>query len=199
MPLALTADEVSARLCTSVVTTAVASRTPANGGAPTVRGIYAWWTTSEEALPDTPVAEIAGRAERLLYVGIVPRKPSAGKLPSPGRHLRQRLLREHLGAQLGGSTFRMALVALLWEQQGWTPLPGSKGLPALTPDEKRALRAWQDAHLRVSWCEHEQPWTVETAVIKKLGAPFNLASNSEHPYYDVLAEKRSALRRLVEA
>jgi hypothetical protein len=43
----------------------------------------------------------------------------------------------------------------------------------------------------VTWLEHDQPWTLEAALIATGIFPLNLAGNSLHPFHTTL----SAIRR----
>src|SRR4051794_25171194 len=89
-----------------------------SSGIPATSGLYAWWGRRPDILPGIELEPVVGRAEFLLYIGISPKGPSS-------RQDLRRRLRTHVRGNIGASTFRFTLTALLWEQQGWTPIqPG---------------------------------------------------------------------------
>jgi hypothetical protein len=163
-----------------------ARRTPQAGGLPAGGGIYAWWM-SPGAIPSVtgpphPEAEI-----ELLYVGIAPRNAA-----SPAT-LRSRVLGQHLGGNIGSSTFRQSLAALLFEAQGWTTTwSGSRS--QLIPEDNRALSEWQNRYLFLTWVEHPRPWDVEQQVMVLVQPPLNLAGNASHSLHRRLTELRAKLR-----
>ena len=155
-------------------------------------GLYAWWRRSSEILPAVPAAQPvstddAALVAGLLYVGISPSRTGGGA------RLRSRL-RQHLEGQIGSSTVRRTLAALLWQELGLRPRWASTR-PGLSKDDQATLSAWQDEHLRVSWIPHPAPWAVEHDVIARFGPPLNLAGNTRHPFHRVLAELRARLRQ----
>jgi hypothetical protein len=159
------------------------ARRPANaGGVPDAPGFYAWWARST----------VLGRAEgrehpldatlRALYVGVAPSGPGTAQ------RLYGRVVGNHIAGNTGGSTFRLALAALLLEEHGYQPTAsiGPKGRTKyiLPPDQEEDLRGWQTEHLRVTWIEIERPWQdgLEGAVIGRLRPPLNSADNSGHEF-----------------
>jgi hypothetical protein len=123
---------------------------------------------------------------RLLYVGVA---PNAARSSS---NLLKRL-RQHTAANIGSSTFRLGLTALLFEREGWTPFFTDR--PTLNDADRAALGCWQHEHLRVQWCEVEKPWTSEAAVIAAMEPPMNRSHNERHPFYTSMGVARNALRR----
>jgi hypothetical protein len=70
----------------------------------------------------------------------------------PTATLRSRIRSQHLRGNIGSSTFRQSLAALLWRQQGWnTRWSGSR--TQLTREHNLALSEWQRNQLRVAWVE----------------------------------------------
>jgi len=187
-------EAVIAELCGPPVSPDAARAKPADGGVPAKPGLYAWWTTSEDALPSVPLARVEGREEIgrerpmwLLYVGIAPSRPYSKQT------LRGRVCGNHLRGNISGSTFRLSLAALLWQQEGFALTHrGNRAL--LTPEGNAALSAWQREHLRVSWVVERKPWDIEGQVIKALAPPLNLADNRQHPFAWTLSEARQRLR-----
>jgi hypothetical protein len=162
------------------------ARLPANrGGAPPVSGVYAWWLAELAALPSVPTTPHPSEPFGLVYVGIAPKDRSSAQT------IRTRVLSKHLGSALGSSTLRRALAAFLWEPQGWQPCvtPGGKlALPAL---ESAALTRWMEGHLRVSWCQHHEPWNCEPRLVVDTAPPLNSDHNKAHPFYPTLRATRA--------
>ena len=138
-----------------------ARKRAAAGGAPPEPGLYAWWLADRGALPDVPLAAVEGRPEWLLYVGIAPSRPGSRQT------LRGRICGNHLRGNITGSTFRLSLAALLWQQEEWA-LRRRNNRVLLAPEANAALTAWQAEHLRVSWSTNARPWDIEQQVIKAL-------------------------------
>jgi hypothetical protein len=179
-------DQVVEELRRRIHTIADAHRTPNAGGLPATHGVYAWW------MAPGAIAGVAGPAHpseklELLYVGIAP-KDARSKAT-----LRSRIRGQHLGGNIGSSTFRQSLAALLFQDHGWlTSSSGSR--TQLIPEHNRALSDWQREHLRLAWVERPSPWTVEARVIALMQPPLNLAHNASHGMYGRLTELRAKLR-----
>jgi hypothetical protein len=182
----MNANEVVAALCASLTSPEVARAKPKDGGVPPSPGLYAWWC-DEESLPGVPLREVDGVTDRLVYVGIAPSRAGSRQT------LRGRICGNHLRGNIGSSTFRLSLAALLWQREGWS-LSRRGNSPVLVPEDNQALSAWQREHLRVSWTVRPHPWEVEPQVIKALSPPLNLAENRQHPYSWTLSEARQRLR-----
>jgi hypothetical protein len=134
------------------VTVGRARSSPGEGGVPASPGFYTWWTPTEDALPQVPPApHPTDRSLRLLYVGIAPARITSDA------NLRSRVIGQHVGGDLGSSTFRRSLAALLWKQQGWHPFMTPGGKIAFTPEDNAALTHRQEHHLRVAWCVLTEP------------------------------------------
>jgi hypothetical protein len=170
------------------VTLAKAKHSPDDGGVPSGPGLYAWWTTTDDALHDLPRASQAKDSGlRLLYVGIAPSRASSSAT------LRSRVLGQHVGGNLASSTFRRSLAALLWEQQGWRPVTTPGGKIAFAREDNAALTRWQEQHLRLAWCVVFEPWTREGELIAEMLPPLNLAENGGHPFYRTMSAARARL------
>jgi hypothetical protein len=180
------AQEVAEGLRQAVRTVAEARRKPSDDGLPEQSGVYAWWMSPGAIAgvdgPSHPTEEL-----ELLYVGIAPKG-----LESKAT-LRSRIRGQHLGGNIGSSTFRQSLAALLAEDRGWTARKaGSRA--QLAREDNRALSAWQRDHLRCAWVEHPRPWEVEGDVIALMQAPLNLADNASHEMHGRLKALRASLR-----
>jgi hypothetical protein len=156
-------------------------------GVPNAGGFYAWWTKlgALDQVPDHP--HPTDETLTLLYVGISPANASSRQT------LRGRLLGNHINGNTGSSTFRFVLASLLLSHLDLHPLrTGSK--ITLSKAENVLLRDWQFDNLRLTWCEREQPWTIEHDVIQSMEPPLNSAGNSAHPFYTTVKASRAAFR-----
>jgi hypothetical protein len=151
------ADELVERLRRNLHTINDTHRKPTDGGAPEEHGIYAWWM-APGAIPDLNGPAHAAEKLELLYVGIAP-KDAQSKAT-----LRSRIRGQHLGGNIGSSTFRQSLAALLSEDRGWMTR-WSRGRAQLVHEHNRALSKWQRDHLRLAWVECVCPWIIEARVI----------------------------------
>ena len=182
-PADIEVDEVVERLRGELRSVAVARGSEADGGLPRLHGIYAWWMVPGAISGVTGPAHPA-EAFQLLYVGIAPSRDGSKAT------LRSRILGQHVGGNIGSSTFRQSLAALLFATQGWTTI-GSGGGAKLLPDDNRALSDWQQQNLRLTWTAVGQPWAIEAAVISLMQPPLNLAGNSQHKMYGPLRALRA--------
>ncbi len=184
---ARTLESLVSALVAAPVSPVIAQRAAADGGVPASPGVYAWWTTTADALPGVPVAPVAGLSEWLLYIGIAPKDLTSRQ------RLRSRVCGNHLGGNIGSSTFRYSLAALLWKEQSWHPRwSGSR--PRLTVEDNRLLSEWQQRHLRVSWVVCAEPWLIEAAIIETLQPPMNVLDNQRHPFCVRMKQARAALK-----
>jgi hypothetical protein len=150
-------------------------------------GIYAWWAVNG-VLPHVPAPPHPTEALGLLYVGISPeRSTSSARLDS-------RLLRQHLNGNIGSSTFRFALAALLFESEGWLPEVTTSGKYRLTESHNAMLSAWQRQHRQLSWTVVEEPWLVESPVIDALRPPLNRRGNEANSFHRQMGAARDRLR-----
>ena len=143
-------------------------------------GLYAWWSPPGLVLGVTGPAHPSVDGLELLYIGLA-------------RNLRTRVGRNHFRGPTGSSTLRRALVALLMRSEGYTTCWTTDRVVPVDADEAR-LSAWMREHLWVTWAEHPDPETVESAVIKGLAAPLNQAHNKAHPLHSMVVAARAAYR-----
>lgn len=155
--------------------------------APDGPGFYAWWCTVNAIPSEVPTVRHPdpAAAYALLYVGIAPNSALSAST------LRMRI-RNHIKGNIGSSTFRLSLAALLWEREGWWPKWTDR--PILESVHLAALAHWQREHLRVQWCEAAKPWTSEAAVIVAMQPPLNRQHNEAHTFYPTMGAARDALR-----
>ncbi len=162
------------------------TKRPEEGGVPHTQGLYSWWMKSG-SLPGVTGPRHPRADFELLYIGIAPAR--AGSKAT----LRSRICGQHLGGNIGSSTFRLSLAALLAEQEGWHAA-SSGSRTKLTSEDNAALSAWQREHLRLRWFEQPEPWLVEHRVIALLKPPLNLADNPQHPFGATLRAARARLK-----
>src|SRR4051794_29915263 len=171
----LSVDSGVGRLRGDLRTVADAHRLPNAGGLPESPGLYAWWMVPGVIHGVTGPSHPAQPFE-LLYVGIAPKDGQSRAT------LRSRIRGQHLGGNIGSSTFRQSLAALLFEAMGWTTRwSGTRA--QLSPEDNGALSDWQREHLRLAWVERPRPWTIEAQVIALMQPSLNLADNASRPLY----------------
>jgi hypothetical protein len=184
--VALDPDEVAERLRRPLRAIPEVHREPAAGGLPEQHGVYAWWV-SRGGIPGVKGPAHPTEQFELLYVGIAPKDRKSKAT------LRSRIRGQHLGGNIGSSTFRQSLAALLFEDEGWiTRRSGTRS--QLIPEHNRALSEWQRDHLRLAWVERPRPWEIEARVIALMQPSLNLADNASHPLYLRLKGLRAKLR-----
>jgi len=166
-------------------------RLESSGGIPASSGVYAWWAGSG-AIPDIegPPHPVEPGLE-LLYIGIAPKRAQSAS------NLRRRVLGKHARGGSGGSTLRRAVAALIGDSQGYRTRRTSRTV--LLPEDEERLSGWMRDNLRVTWVEHPQPWTVETALIAELGPPLNQAGNAHHPLHGLVKAARARWRGSAQA
>lgn len=156
-------------------------------GIPAQPGLYAWWTR-RGSIPEVPRGPHSTEPQLdLFYVGISPSRATSSAT------LRSRVTDNHMRGNTGGSTFRLTLASLLFEEEGWQPVMA--GRPLLTKEDNNTLSQWQRDHLRLTWATHSEPWTIEHDVIARLAPPLNLAGSS----HDFGTTVSAARRRFTEA
>lgn len=85
----------------------------------------------------------------LLYIGISPVRMTSGQT------IRSRVIGNHLNGNVGSSTFRFVLAALLMDALDLRPyLRGAK--VALEVTDNARLTAWQREYLQLTWCARER-------------------------------------------
>jgi len=156
-------------------------------GVPHEPGFYAWWVKAGALAGVPPCPHPREDRWDLLYVGIGPARSSSTQT------LRTRVLGNHLGGNIGSSTFRLSLAALLLEKLELHPTQRGKKAH-LAPPENHRISARQRENLRLTWAVHPQPWRIEGAVISTLGPPLNLTGNRRHPFHQTMSQARRELR-----
>jgi hypothetical protein len=112
--------------------------------------------------------------------------------------VRSRVIGNHLNGNVGSSTFRFVLAALLIDALELHPcLRGTK--VALNAHDNARLSAWQREHLFVMWCARERPREIENEVIAHLAPPLNSAANAVHAFYPAVRSARAEFRRRAHA
>ena len=146
----------------------------ARDGLPAQAGVYAWWTR-KGSIPSVPRCPHPTEGELdLFYIGISPSRSTSTAT------IRSRVKGNHIGGNTGGSTFRLTLASLLFEQKGWKPF--MRGRPLLSAADNKALTKWQHEHLLITWAVHPEPWSIEHEVIGQLQPPLNLSGNRSHRF-----------------
>ncbi|NMM91838.1 hypothetical protein B2J88_47465 [Rhodococcus sp. SRB_17] len=126
---------------------------------PAASGLYAWWAASE-VFPQIPCpAHPTEPGVRLLYVGLA-------------TNLRRRITSNHL-RRSGSSTLRRTLAGLLLDTESYRTRRTDRVV--LVKEDEIRLTTWMHSHLRLSWCEHPTPATVEATVIEQWAPPLNVA------------------------
>lgn len=166
-----------------------AIRPQAEGGLPALGGLYAWWAR-RDSLPDVPQRPHPSCTNvDLFYVGISPVRSGSSAT------LRKRVIGNHILGNIGGSTFRFTLAALLVQELDLSPIHPSDR-PLLTRQDNAQLADWQRRNLTLTWCVRAEPWADEPDVIAELQPPLNLARNSSHPFHTTLSAARVRFRQL---
>jgi len=181
--------EILEGLLASPIPVLEALRPQSYGGLPDSGGLYAWWAVagSLASVPRHPHPTF--QDVDLFYVGIAPSRE--GSLAT----LRSRVIRNHVRGNIGASTFRFTLAALLLDRLELRPTHPSDR-PVLSREDNAKLSIWQRENLRITWAEHPQPWLVEFEVIRALQPPLNVAENASHAFYAVVRAARKRLRRI---
>lgn len=156
-------------------------------GLPSDAGFYAWWTRRGALCGVPHIPHPIDADWGLLYVGVGPVRASSSQT------LRSRVIGNHLSGNIGSSTFRLSLAALLLDQLDLEPRQQGQKV-ALTRDQNQLLSEWQREHLRITWALHKEPWQIEDQVIAALTPPLNLAKNTDHPFHTTMSDARRRLR-----
>jgi hypothetical protein len=164
---------------------------PTEARVPDEPGFYAWWVEVEQlgvAQPAFPAVRPEGAADEwsLLYVGIAPKSEAS----RTSRSIRKRVDRDHRNGNIGGSTFRQSIAALLWHSLGLRPKEGHDR-PRL--EDEQPLSDWLHAHCGLSIVGHASPWEYEEELIRLLTPPLNLLPGFHDFRYQV-SQARDQLR-----
>lgn len=143
------------------------SEIPVAGDSP---GLYSWWADSKAL---DLFAKVVGSvpADHCIYVGQTGATKPSGK--SSQRTLTRRILSDHLRGNLGSSTFRKTISAILFEPLNLRLEKSDR----LARDSNKRVSAWIKAHLRVvivPYADRDSLLDVEKHVLASLDPPFNL-------------------------
>lgn len=153
---------------------------PANADSPAVfprdaheaerPGLYAWWADNEGV--DVLSEPLGESLPALIYAGQAGATSTLSKKERAAT-LRSRIGGNHLNGNIGSSTFRRTLTAVLLEPLHLQLL----GPDRLDPASNREVSAWMRKHLRVAIAGVDDRATlaeVEGAVLHRLDPPLNL-------------------------
>lgn len=151
-------------------------------------GFYGWWSR-RGAIGGVPhVAHPLEGDLSLLYIGISPVREGSRQT------IRSRVIGNHLKGNVGSSTFRFTLAALLIDALALRPFIRRTKV-ALDAADNARLSQWQREHLLLTWCPRQRPWEIESEVIAQLGPPLNSAGNAAHAFYPRVRVARAEFRR----
>ena len=176
-------SDVARELTSAVV------RPPSHARPPVAAGFYAWWCRSDHLSDAEPPFPLEHRppvdlAWSLLYVGISPSSASSS------RNIAARFAKDHVGGNIGGSTFRQSLAAMLMESLQLRPRPGSDRSRLVS---EVPLSRWIADCCGMTFARVDRPWELERDVIALMNPPLNL-SGATHPFAADVSERRRALR-----
>jgi hypothetical protein len=158
---------------------------------PAAPGFYGWWSR-QGAISVPHIHHPVDDELSLLYVGISPARETSRQT------VRSRVLGNHLNGNVGSSTFRFVLAALLIDALDLHPyMRGTK--VALSASDNGRLSVWQRKHLLLTWCARERPWETESEVIRQLNSPLNSTGNAAHAFYPAVRAARAEFRRRAAA
>jgi GIY-YIG catalytic domain len=159
---------------------------------PAAPGFYGWWSRRGAVGPVPHIPHPLDEEVSLLYVGISPARETSAQT------LRSRVVRNHLNGNVGSSTFRLILAALLIDALDLHPfVRGTKA--ALSAADNGRLSAWQREHLLLTSCARDRPWEIERGVIAQLTPPLNSTGNAAHAFYPAVRAARAEFRRRARA
>ncbi len=165
-------------------------RPPSMARPPAAAGFYSWWCRVERLADAEPLIPREERrptdsAWSLLYVGISPKSETSAK------NVAMRFT-QHVGGNIGGSTFRQSLASLLIANLQLQPKSGSDR-SRLTSEAP--LSRWIETSCGATFARSDRPWELEAAVIQLLNPPLNIEKGT-NPFRFEVSARRSALRRL---
>jgi hypothetical protein len=155
-----------------------------------VPGLYAWWVNTSGA------ADLSGGlagdvAAGRIYAG----QAGATKWPSGkvgGATLRSRISSQHLGGNIGGSTFRLTLASVLVDELGLRPIAARK----IGRDGENRLSQWMRDHLTVAvhpFEDRDALADLEHLVLAELNPPLNLEGRPASGIRAALTRLRAGL------
>jgi hypothetical protein len=155
---------------------------------PPAAGLYAWWVAPlalSRTRPLVPLVPQGKQGWSLLYVGVAPRSASSA------RTLQLRVERDHRSGNIGGSTFRQSLAALLRIELGLQPKIGHGRSRLL---DEGPLSAWMADCCAITWVVASKPWKHEKAVLAALTPPLNVRHGT-HAFRSEVKLARASLRQ----
>ncbi|WP_411235336.1 GIY-YIG nuclease family protein [Marivita sp. S0852] len=156
-------------------------------------GVYGWWF--DYGLPLVPRDGCIERdGKHLLYIGIAPPKDRPvrrdGSTP-----VKSRLWRNHLRGTVRTSTLRLSLAALLEQELELTFWRDKRNRVRMDRHHEDRLSDWTAKHAAISVVQHDEPWSLEEALVRT-GPPLPLnLSMSGHPFRSTLSDLRRVLGR----
>lgn len=154
-----------------------ASSLGASAPLPNEPGLYAWW--ADEPARATLAEVLWEPVPALIYAGQAGASSPRAARPSRAT-LRSRIRSNHLAGNIGSSTFRRTLCALLREPLELEVAAGAR----LEPDSNARLSAWIAGHLSVCWLvvsDRPRLRDLEEAVLAVLDPPLNLQGMAPTP------------------
>jgi hypothetical protein len=153
-------------------------------GLPEAPGLYAWW--ADEKGRDELGSALGTRLPALIYAGQAGATSSRSGRPSAAT-LRSRIEGNHLGGNVGSSTFRRTLAACLLTPE----------TQQVSREEEKRITGWMRSHLRLT--VEALPGrgdleATEEAVLASLDPPLNLKGMSRNPTRERLASLRLRFR-----
>jgi hypothetical protein len=162
---------------------------PSDPVAAGVPGLYSWW--ADDAGLDLLSAAFGVRLPPLIYAGQAGATSTRSGTERTAT-LRSRIVSNHLNGNVGSSTFRKTLTAVLFE-----PLALRLERPGrLDPPSNQAVSQWMRAHLPIVIAPHPDRATlaaVEHGVLAVLDPPLNLMGMKPSPIRQRLSQLRRAL------
>jgi len=156
-------------------------------------GVYGWWF--DNRLPLVPRDGCIERdGKHLLYIGIAPPKdrPVRRGGPTP---VKSRLWRNHLRGTVRISTLRLSLAAVLEKELELAFWRDKRNRVRMDRHHEDKLTGWIAKHAAISVAQHDEPWSLEDALVRN-GPPLPLnLSMSGHPFRSTLSDRRRALGR----
>lgn len=156
-------------------------------------GVYGWWF--DKRLPLVPRDGCFERdGKHLLYIGIAPPKDRQVRrgAPTPAKN---RLWRNHIHGTVRISTLRLSLAALLAQELELAFWRDKRNRVRMDRHHEDKLTEWIAKHAAISVVQHDEPWSLEEALVRN-GPPLPLnLSMSRHPFRSTLSNLRRALGR----
>jgi len=155
---------------------------------PAEDGVYGWWFRQ-----CPPLVNGGGCCQHqdltLLYAGISPDQPTAGRRPSMQNI--QKRIKYHYTGNAEGSTLRKTLGCLLADELGIQLRRVGSGTRMTFAEGEQELSAWMAENAYVGWVVRSRPWELEDYLLAALNLPLNLKGNSRNQFHGVLTAVRA--------